>query len=176
MPSPVGHALGGIAAAFVVDSLTRRPVLTLPLLAASAVIAVTPDLDILAGSHRTYSHSIGAVAVVGVIAWMILRARRSSGAPAATLAAAYASHLLLDWLSKDTSDPSGLMALWPFTAQYFTSGWNVFGEISRRYWLPEEFVFGNIRAAGWELVLVGPFALLAWIAWSKRTLRARVSR
>ena len=67
MPSPVGHALGGLAAAFVVDSLTRRPILTLPLLAASAAMAVSPDLDILAGSHRTWSHSIGGVAIVGLI-------------------------------------------------------------------------------------------------------------
>ena len=170
MPSPVGHALGGIAAAFVVDSLARRPVMTLPLLAASAVIAVTPDLDILTGSHRTYSHSIGAVAMIGVIAWMILRARGSNGAVASALAAAYASHLPLDWLSKDTSHPSGLMALWPFTVRYYTSGWNVFGEISRRYWLPDEFILGNLRAAAWEFAIVGPFALLAWIAWSARTL------
>ncbi len=83
MPSPVGHALGGLAAAFVVDSLARRPTLTLPLLAASAVMAVAPDLDILAGSHRTYSHSVGAVAIVGVVSWLALRARGSSGAAAA---------------------------------------------------------------------------------------------
>src|SRR5262245_46070007 len=60
MPSPVGHALGGLVAAFAVDSLARRQRLTLPLLAASASLAVAPDLDILAGSHRTYSHSVGA--------------------------------------------------------------------------------------------------------------------
>jgi len=170
MPSPVGHALGGLAAAFVADCLVRRPSLTVPLLAASAVLAVAPDLDILAGSHRTYSHSIGAVAIVGIASWLALRATGSRGAGAAALTAAYASHLALDWLSKDTSHPSGLTALWPFTTAYYTSGWNLFGEISRRYWLPQEFIVGNITAALWEIALVGPLALIAWSVWSKRTL------
>lgn len=186
MPSPVGHALGGLAAAFVVDSLARRPTLTLPLLAASAVMAIVPDLDILAGSHRTYSHSVGAAAIVGVVSWLALRARGSSGAAAAVLTAAYASHLPLDWLSKDTSYPSGLTVWWPFTMTYYKSGWDVFGEISRRYWLPGEFILGNVRAASWELAVLTPLLVVAWARWSRRTLkrnneegktnRARVSR
>ena len=170
MPSPVGHTLGGLAAAFVAASFVRRPSLTVPLLAASVAVAVAPDLDILAGSHRTYSHSIGAVAIVGLVSWLFLRARGSRGAGAAALTAAYASHLALDWLSKDTSHPSGLTALWPFTMTYYTSGWNVFGEISRRYWLPQEFIVGNITAALWEVALVGPLVLVAWAAWSRQTL------
>src|SRR5687767_6399877 len=77
MPSPVGHALGGLVAAFVVDAFARRPHLTLPILAASAVMSVAPDLDLLAFSHRTHTHSIGAVALVGVVTWLFLRARHS---------------------------------------------------------------------------------------------------
>ena len=73
MPSPVGHALGGLAAAFVVDALARRPRLTLPLLGAAVAFALSPDLDLLAGSHRTYTHSLGAVAIVAVACWLALR-------------------------------------------------------------------------------------------------------
>jgi membrane-bound metal-dependent hydrolase YbcI (DUF457 family) len=172
MPSPVAHAIGGLVAAFVVDAVTRRPRLTLPLLAASAALAVAPDLDILAGSHRTYSHSVGGVAIVGVVCWLVLRARDSGGA-AALLTAAYATHIPLDWLSKDTSLPSGLTALWPFTSRYYKSGLDVFGEISRRYWLPEEFIVANVRAACWEMVLMGPCLLIAWVYWSKKTLTTK---
>jgi membrane-bound metal-dependent hydrolase YbcI (DUF457 family) len=170
MPSPVGHALGGLVAAFAVDAVARRPRLTLPLLAASAALAVSPDLDLLAGAHRTYTHSIGALAIVGVVCWLVLRTRHSSAAGAAVLTAAYASHLALDWLSKDTAQPSGLTVLWPFTKTYYESGLDLFGEISRRYWLPEEFFLGNINAALWELAIVGPLLFLAWTYWSKRTL------
>ena len=171
MPSPVGHALGGLVAAFLVDSLTRRPRLTLPLLAGAAAIAVAPDLDLLAGSHRTYTHSIGGVAIVGVACWLIRRTRRAGATAAAALTAAYASHLPLDWLSKDTREPSGLMALWPLTSTYYQSGLDVFGETSRRYWLPEEIILGNLRAASWELAVMGPCLFLAWVYWSKKTLK-----
>lgn len=172
MPSPVGHAIGGLIAAFAVDSFARRPYLTMPLLAASAVLAVTPDLDLLAGSHRTYTHSIGGVAIVGLLSWLILRARHASTARAAVVTAAYGSHVFLDWLSKDTRQPSGVTALWPFTAEYYQSAWTLFGETSRRYWLPEEFIVGNIKAAMWEIAVVTPVLLFAWTFWSKRTLHA----
>lgn len=173
MPSPVGHALGGLVAAFAVDSFAHRPRLTLPVLLASAVIAVAPDLDLLAGSHRTYTHSIGGLAIVALISWLILRPRVSSLAAVATLTAAYASHLALDWLSKDTSAPSGLTVLWPLTSKYYESGLDVFGEISRRYWLPEEFVLGNLRAASWEFAVLTPLLILAWARWSARTLKTK---
>ena len=173
MPSPVGHALGGLVAAFTVDSLARRPRLTLPLQAASAALAVAPDLDILAGSHRTYSHSVGAVAIVAAACWLVRRARYGTAAGTAVLTAAYGSHLFFDWLSKDTAHPSGLTALWPFTTRYYESGLDVFGEISRRYWLPGEFIIGNITAALWELAVLGSLLFVTWVVWSKRTLEER---
>jgi membrane-bound metal-dependent hydrolase YbcI (DUF457 family) len=171
MPSPVGHALGGLVAAFAVDALARRPRLTLPLLAASAALAVAPDLDILTGSHRTYSHSAGAVVIVAATCWLVRRARYGSAAGTAVLTAAYASHLFFDWLSKDTAQPSGLMALWPFTTRYYESGLDLFGEISRRYWLPQEFIIGNIKAALWELAVLGSLLLVTWAVWSRQTLK-----
>jgi membrane-bound metal-dependent hydrolase YbcI (DUF457 family) len=171
MPSPVGHALGGLTAAFLIKAFSRRPGLTISLLAAAAVMAVAPDLDILAGSHRTYTHSVGGVAIVGLASWLILRGRSTSTAGAAAVTAAYASHLALDWLSKDTSLPSGLMLLWPFTSRYYKSGLDLFGEISRRYWLPEEFIAGNLKAAAWEIALVGPLLLVAWVLWSAKAVQ-----
>jgi len=173
MPSPVGHALGGLTAAFLINAFARRPALTVGLLVTSAAIAVAPDLDIPLGSHRTYTHSVGAVAVVALATWLVLRRRPGGAAGAAALAAAYASHLALDWSSKDTSLPSGLMVLWPLTSRYYKSGLDLFGEISRRYWLPGEFIIGNAKAAMWEFTLVAPCLFLAWVFWSKRTLETK---
>jgi hypothetical protein len=57
------------------------------------------------------------------------------------------------------------MALWPFRDGYYQSGVHLFGAISRRYWLPNEFVWANLRAALKEVVILGPCAGLgAWIA------------
>ena len=170
MPSPVAHVLGGLAAAFVVDSFARRPGITVPVLIASGTMAIAPDFDLLGPTHRTYSHSIGAVVAVGLMCWVLVRTRAANTAIAAVLTAAYASHLPLDWLSKDTREPSGLTMLWPFTAKFYQSPFDVFPEISRRYWLLDEFILNNLRAAVWECGVMMPLLLFAWIIWSKKTV------
>ena len=172
MPTPVGHAIGGVAAALFVHAAARRPGLLTPgLLLASAAASVFPDLDLLLGSHRTYTHSFAAVAAVGIISWLILRRRIwNASAAVAAIMGAHASHLLLDWLGKDTSRPPGLMMLWPFSTAHFLSGYDVFSEVSRRYWRADEFIFGNLRALSWEMTVLLPALLVAWVVWSGRTV------
>ena len=155
----------------IADSAARRPQLTPALLIASAAVAVAPDLDLLIGSHRTYTHSLGAVLIVGVASWLVVRGRVPSAIRAATiLMAAHVSHPVLDWTGKDTSIPPGLTILWPFSSAYYISGWNLFGEVSRRYWLPQEFIVGNLQALAWELMVLLPVLFIAWVFWSKRTV------
>jgi membrane-bound metal-dependent hydrolase YbcI (DUF457 family) len=171
MPTPVGHALGGLAAAFL-GSSTGRPVRMTPaVLWASAAIAVLPDLDILFGQHRSYTHSIGAGALVAAVTWVLVRRSANAASTTMIMTAAFSSHLLLDWLGKDTAPPGGLKLLWPFTSTYYVSGLDLFGEVSRRYWLPREFIAGNLGAVGWEVVTLLPLVLLTWVWWSRRTLR-----
>jgi membrane-bound metal-dependent hydrolase YbcI (DUF457 family) len=176
MPTPFGHAIGGLAAALFANSAARRPGLSPQLLLAAAAAAVAPDLDILLGSHRTYTHSVGAAALVGLVSWLLLRRRVNAPAAAAAVTAAYGSHLLLDWLGKDTSRPPGLTVLWPFSSTYFLSGCELFGEVSRRYWLLDEFIFGNLKALGWEMLVLTPVMLIAWVVWSGRTIVQPPSR
>jgi membrane-bound metal-dependent hydrolase YbcI (DUF457 family) len=171
MPTPVGHAIGGLAAAFLANSVARRPGLTPGILIVCIAVAVAPDLDILPGHHRTYTHSVGAAAVVGVTSWLALRRRVTNvSAATAALMAAYGSHLLLDWLGKDTARPAGLTMFWPFSSAHFMSGLDLFGEVSRRYWLPSEFILGNLRAVSWEVFVLLPLLIISWAHWSKRTL------
>jgi membrane-bound metal-dependent hydrolase YbcI (DUF457 family) len=168
----MGHALGGLAAAFIADSAVRRHQLSPALLIAAAAAAVAPDLDLLVGLHRAYTHSLGAVFLVGVASWLTLRGRvRSPLRAAIVLTAAYGSHLVLDWMGKDSSSPPGLTIMWPFADTYYVSGWNLFGEVSRRYWLPQEFVGGNLQALAWELMVLVPVLLIAWVVWSGMTLK-----
>ncbi len=81
------------------------------------------------------------------------------GRLAAAVAAAFASHILLDWLGTDTSPPIGIMALWPFSHHYYESSAHVFMAISRRYWLPEFWTW-NLVALGRELLILSPIAAL----------------
>jgi membrane-bound metal-dependent hydrolase YbcI (DUF457 family) len=174
MPSPVGHALAGVAAAWLSGGrLSRgahgtlfrpfsrrtptpsfdvtRPAMEIALFGAAAI---APDLDLLFGAHSAYTHSIGVVlivfaltiAVAGVPQWRI----------ALGVAAAWASHILLDWFGTDTSPPIGVMALWPFDSGYYQSSLSIFDAVSRRYWLPDQFIYGNLRAAIKEIVILAP--------------------
>ena len=142
MPSPVGHALAGVAVAWASDLApgrrawrTTNPKASLfaraggKLTLACGALAAAPDLDLFFPiRHRAVTHSLGAVIVIFIVAaavtgW-VTRTRMSSPAlpgpgleperPAPPIwriglmcAAAYGSHLFLDWLSVDTS----LMAL-----------------------------------------------------------------
>jgi membrane-bound metal-dependent hydrolase YbcI (DUF457 family) len=130
-----------------------------------AAMGVVPDLDLLVGSHSTYTHSIGAVGLVFVATWAVSKRPRV----AAAVAAAWASHLLLDWLGSDTSPPIGIMALWPFSREHYQSSVYLFDAISRRYWLPEQFVWANLRAAVREVLILGPLAAGSyWITYANR--------
>jgi hypothetical protein len=165
MPTPIGHALAGLSTAWF---SSNRP--SKLLLAACAGAAVAADLDILTNSHRSYTHSVGAVVVVGAIAWVIarLRSRPTAVKLALTIAAAYGTHILLDWLGSDPTPPRGVQALWPFSSRYYISGADLFMGVSRRYWNPQEFIVGNLKAGAWELLVLAPIAALAWYSARRR--------
>lgn len=181
MPSPVGHALAGLATAWIGrrGPASRPRDLWSPLAIACALVAAAPDLDLVFGDHRGWSHSVGASLVVGAAAAMFAAWRKGPAWRAGALVgSAYATHVLLDWLGKDSSVPGGVMALWPLAKTYSRSGVDLFPEISRRYWRPEEFVVGNLRSLAIELAILGPFvAAIAWwrrqVDSPQRTRRAR---
>jgi len=180
MPSPVGHIVVGVAIAWAAEAVepfrprpsdagsrpTATPIAT-PLVLACAALALAPDLDILLASHRTYTHSVAAVAVAAFAGGTVARARGAPGvATGLTCGLVVGSHILLDWLGRDSSTPRGLMALWPVSTAYFYSGIDLFADISRRYWKPEEFILKNAVSVARELLILAPPAALAW--WARR--------
>ena len=89
--------------------------------------------------------------------------RRVPGLEAVALA--WGSHVLLDWLGRDTKPPFGIMALWPFSYAHYQSGLAIFPPTSRRYWLAEFWVV-NLKALGIELLILAPLAAL--VVWRYR--------
>jgi len=173
MPSPLGHALGGLAAAWLIapprSVVSRTHVGGLRASGPFAAAAVAPDLDLLVGTHSTYTHSIGAVGLVlaAAVVWTRADLRWSLA-----LAAAYTSHLLLDWLGSDATSPVGIMALWPFRADHYLSDAFLFDSISRRYWLGWTFVAQNATAILREIAILGPLALVAYLLARRRSVGA----
>ena len=131
-----------------------------------AAAATAPDLDLLIGAHRGPSHSLGAACLAGLAAFAIIRQPRF----AVAVAAAWTTHPLLDCLGRDTTPPLGAMALWPLTREYYLSPVQVFGAISRRYWLIESWT-QNARAIAVELIALGPPAALAWRHRARRSVK-----
>jgi hypothetical protein len=180
MPSPLGHALGGIAAGWLVSAAPRvtatgrgetgrgfrarvrelvaRDPWRWRVTAVWAALGLAPDLDLLFGTHNTYSHSVGAVAIVFALAWLLTRGRTGLALAAA---AAYGSHLPLDWLGHDASAPYGIMALWPVSREFFYADAQVFMAISRRYW-QDGFWTHNLLAVLRELALLLPVVAAVW--------------
>jgi membrane-bound metal-dependent hydrolase YbcI (DUF457 family) len=132
-------------------------------------LGALPDVDLLVGTHRGPSHSLAAAIVVGIAVGLGAAVARGLGDRGLTLRpltcavacfAAYDSHVLLDWLGRDSSPPIGIMALWPFTATYYESDLHLFMAISRRYHQGWTFVVSNVRAVCLELVILVPLLAL----------------
>ena len=105
--------------------------------------------------HRTVTHSLTAVAFVIVTAVVTGWVTRRRGHPL-LLGAAYASHLLLDWLAVDRSFPYGIQALWPVSARWFYSGVDLFPATERQYFFTAASLTTNVRAIGLELLIFAP--------------------
>jgi membrane-bound metal-dependent hydrolase YbcI (DUF457 family) len=178
MPSPIGHALAGIAATWMADLLPgRRAWRTAPrrspwleragngFTLVGAALAASPDLDLLLfKSHRMATHSLGAVVVVAVLAAALAaRAGRPVSRVALMCAAAYSSHLLLDWMCADNYPPRGVQLLWPVTSNWYISSWEVFRQTARNDLLSSASIRTNLLAIAQELAILLPLLAGVWL-------------
>jgi hypothetical protein len=74
--------------------------------------------------------------------------------------AGWLSHVVLDYLGRDTHPPIGIMAFWPLSQGYYKFPWPLFMDIGRT--LTWEAVSHNTLAVAWEMALLGPVVLLLW--------------
>jgi membrane-bound metal-dependent hydrolase YbcI (DUF457 family) len=192
MPSPVGHALAGLAVAWAADLVPgTRAWRTAPasaswfrragngLTLACVGLGAAPDLDHLFVVHRTITHSIGAVALIGVVAASLAaNAHRPVARIATMCAAAYSTHLLLDWLGVDMYPPRGLQMLWPVSREWFISGLDVFRQTARQELLTPPIIVKNFLAIVQEVAILGPVVLALWLVRVKALagLAAEVTR
>ena len=175
MPSPVGHLIGGVAAGWLVygrpgvsqqaDKDWKREAVIF------GTLGALPDLDLLFGMHSGPTHSLGAALLVGVTAYVVGVRLRTTAPVSFALAcfSAYASHILLDWLARDTTAPIGIMALWPFSREHYESSLHLFLAVSRRYHQGWSFVRHNLLAFARELLILVP--LLMGVVLLRRKLR-----
>lgn len=164
MPTPIGHALAGMAIAGASGSAIRLKTTHIGVLVFCAAAA---DLDLLlrfvdgVNHHRGASHSLGAAVLVGVIGFLLKRL--GADLPGAmSMSAAWASHVVLDYAGLDTSPPIGELALWPFSNGFFASPVSIFYDVSRSFSLAA--IQHNAIAVAIEFAILGP---VAWLCWSR---------
>jgi membrane-bound metal-dependent hydrolase YbcI (DUF457 family) len=169
--------MAGIAAAWMADLIPgRRAWRTAPAAATwfaragngltlvCAGLAASPDLDLLVQRHRTVTHSVGAVAVVGVVAALAAaQGKWPMRRVSLMCAAAYATHLLLDWLCADYTPPYGLQMLWPFSNGWYISGWEVFRRTARLQVFTASVMRINALAVAQEIAILLPVLAALWL-------------
>lgn len=175
MPTPVGHALGGVA---VYLAARNKASLQGGLAFASACLATSllPDLDFAIGPfagrsyHHYFSHSLGFAALFAVAAYLLARAaaRAQPLRDAAILLAVYLSHIFLDLLAKDTSPPFGVQLFWPFSDTFIISPLLIFDDIWRGT-LTKLFGPHNWWSVAREVAVLGPVCLA--VRWRRRQQR-----
>jgi len=172
MPTPLGHSLAGWATAEAWGlQPTRRRWSSLLIVAFVANLA---DIDYLPGLmmgypsavHQQYSHSFVVAVGVGIVLGLLGWRWHGRFTPYFLLfTSVYASHVLLDYLSRDTSEPLGLAMVWPLSSTVFKSPWPIFRDVlksrSSASFLPSLFVWYNLVSILWEAVLLVPTVVLA---------------
>jgi membrane-bound metal-dependent hydrolase YbcI (DUF457 family) len=158
MPSPIGHALAGVAVALAFRGSSWQ------MLAVCALCAALPDIDLVyMPTHRTATHSlpiaiVGTIVAVAVTGWV----KPSAWRVALACGIAWASHMLLDWLGADANPPQGIQALWPFSDAWFHAGLDLFPGTERRHPLSARAMLINLRAAAQEIVIMGVVVAIIW--------------
>jgi membrane-bound metal-dependent hydrolase YbcI (DUF457 family) len=178
MPSPIGHALAGVAVAWTADLIPGdRAWRAAPrtatwyqragggLTLVCAGLGAAPDLDLAFAAHRTITHSIGALVLVGLLAAALAAgARRPIARVALMCAAAYGSHLLLDWLGADYYPPRGIQLMWPINREWYISGLDVFRQTARLRIFTHGPMMTNVRAILQEIAILLPMLAVLWLA------------
>ncbi len=177
MPSPLGHALAGLAIGWSADAIRRKPLRagSYSLAAVCGALAISPDFDFLYPPfHRMATHSLTAIVSIAIVA-LAWHRRTTTGARTTVVVAcvlAYASHVLLDLLGGDTKVPAGIQLLWPFSDGWFISGVRVFRETYLRGFFEPSIIVSNTLAIARELLVIIPFAAVTF-AWRRRSLAER---
>lgn len=164
MPTPIGHALAGLAIAAASPGVRRIPNAHVAVL---GFCAIAPDLDLLlrfidgVNHHRGASHSFTAAALVALAGLALKRLGASLPNPL-LMGGAWASHVVLDYLGLDTSTPFGEMALWPFSSAFYVSPVPVFYDVPRAW--SAAAIAHNLTAVALELTIMIPVVIVCWRA------------
>jgi inner membrane protein len=139
------------------------------------LVANAADLDFIPGLlvgmpnryHHGVSHSVGFAALIAVACSLLMffLKRDSFSRSFPIVFCLYCSHIVLDYLSIDTTSPYGVPLFWPFSNEYYIASFAFLPSIRRASISGVEFVTSlfslhNLLAISVEFLLLFPFILL----------------
>jgi len=167
MPSPLAHTLAGLTV-HVAAARDEEELFDLRRIGVFVFAANAPDLDFLLNlfdgrnHHQQETHSVGFAALCALASAALFRlwSWPRPFALGVSAGAAWLTHIVLDFLNHDTNPPIGLMALWPFSHEYYKFPWPVFLDVGRTFtW---RTVRHDLLAGAWEALVLLPVLWLAW--------------
>lgn len=171
MPTSVGHAFAGVLINEISDFNPGHSFWKSLWMA--ILLANLADLDfipgILSGNpnkyHHAYTHSLGATLLVGgFFSLYYLFKYKQFKKPFIYSTGLYASHLILDFLTLDSSAPYGIPLFWPLSDRYYTSPVILFTDIHKASNTTAFFKSLFVAHNGWaifrECLILGPVILL----------------
>ena len=178
MTTPIGHSIF----AFTVNLFSGgKKTGSKQLMMAGLIlfVAMAPDLDMLpilwqgyqAGIswHQGFTHSIlfGLMTTSLALAVSSLFKLETFKKALLLFSSAAASHLLLDYFTKDGRVPYGIPMLWPFSEARFTSPLSIFNGFSRGS-LEAIFSWHNLLVITGEIAITGALFLLVYLLLRKK--------
>jgi inner membrane protein len=168
MSTPVGHFLLGSTLGYgPIKRVSPNSWVTLGLL---LVLSNLSDIDYLFGLptgnpsryHHFWTHSLIFTGLFGILSgilfWIITN--KSGWKLGFIVFLIMASHLILDFFTKDTSEPIGLQLFWPFSTQFYISPVTIFRDVAKsaqsQHFFASLFCLHNLWTVLLEAVILGP--------------------
>lgn len=144
----------------------------------SLILANLPDMDYVFGFligrpnafHRGWTHSLvfalGVAVLFGAFRY-VMSGKVEIRSPLIVFGL-ISSHLVVDLLTLDVSDPVGIPVFWPFSSDHFASPVVLFRDVHKgvtnRMFFSVLFTTHNLITIGSEFLIFGPFVAVSyWI-------------
>lgn len=175
MPTPIGHALVGLAVfAQLKPPQYRFSFLTIVLIAFASVF---PDLDFIPGFivgepnkfHRDISHSVGFLGLLLIIIFSFERfiLKKDKATFSLWFFIFFSLHIITDYFSADTRLPFGQPIFWPISENYYMSKFSIFLDIQRspalNEFIPSLFSKHNFTAIFIEVIFALGFGSVLFL-------------
>ena len=145
-------------------------------------LSVLPDIDFVPGFltgnpnrfHHGITHSIAfCLAASGILALLPRAAKQGIGLPEGrVILAVLATHLVLDFFTRDQAPPIGMPIFWPVAGGGFASPIILFPDIVKasrsEVFIKSLFNVHNLRAVMVESAVLGPLTVLAFLGSRRR--------